>query len=315
MEYRKLISFGKSSFVVSLPKPWVIKQKLKKGDLVYFDEKECDLVISPKEKECTEEEKEINISVDGKTTKQIQRELIPAYINNFKTIVLSGKEIKNKAKEIEPIIQNLIALEIMEQTSNRIVAKDFLNIRDISLTSLIRKIDVITRAMIEDVENMFNEDNYENINYRDRDVNRLSYLIFRVVYYCFDNQIHASKQFKLTAQNLSRYYLLAFHIEVIADEARRIARYIRLIKLNKNKQKKITALFNQAKENYLDSMKAFYTNEVSLAHHVAERKHDLMESYEKFYLENRHTDWIAYLVNHSKRMINTIHKLGRLVYQ
>ena len=46
MEYRKLISFGKSSYVVSLPKSWVVQNKLKKGDLLYFDEKEKDLILS-----------------------------------------------------------------------------------------------------------------------------------------------------------------------------------------------------------------------------------------------------------------------------
>ncbi len=38
MEYRKLISFGKNSFVISLPKAWVRHSKLKKGDLIYVEE-------------------------------------------------------------------------------------------------------------------------------------------------------------------------------------------------------------------------------------------------------------------------------------
>jgi phosphate uptake regulator len=34
VEFRRLIGFGKSSFVVSLPKNWIEKNKLVKGDLV-----------------------------------------------------------------------------------------------------------------------------------------------------------------------------------------------------------------------------------------------------------------------------------------
>ena len=40
MEFRKLISFGKTSFVMSLPKGWVVKNKLKKGDLIALEERE-----------------------------------------------------------------------------------------------------------------------------------------------------------------------------------------------------------------------------------------------------------------------------------
>ena len=37
MGYRKLIGFGDSSFVVSLPKDWVNKHGLKKGDGLIVD--------------------------------------------------------------------------------------------------------------------------------------------------------------------------------------------------------------------------------------------------------------------------------------
>src|SRR3989344_9398290 len=131
MEYRKIISFGKSSFVVSLPKAWVTQNKLKKGDLVCFDEMGSKLLVQPQNERGEEEEKEVVISVDGKSVSQIQRELIPAYINNVRTVNLIGKEIKDKAPQIEPIIQNLMALEIMEQSATKIVARDFLNMQEI----------------------------------------------------------------------------------------------------------------------------------------------------------------------------------------
>ena len=51
MEYRKLISFGKSSFVVSLPKSWIKQNKLKKGDLIHFEDEGNNLVIKKKEEE------------------------------------------------------------------------------------------------------------------------------------------------------------------------------------------------------------------------------------------------------------------------
>ncbi|MBS3139253.1 phosphate uptake regulator PhoU, partial [Candidatus Woesearchaeota archaeon] len=177
MEYRKLISFGKSSFVISLPKTWVNGNKLKKGDTVFLDERNADLLLSPKEVNLEEEQKEITIEVDGKPVRRIQREIITAYVMHYKTIILVGNEIKDKAKDLQEFIQNLVALEIMEQTSRKIVAKDFLNMNDLSTDNIIRKMDIVTRAMLEDCKNMFTDDVYENINHRDNDVNRLRFLM------------------------------------------------------------------------------------------------------------------------------------------
>ena len=38
-EFRKLMAFGNSSYVVSVPKAWVEKNRLKKGDVLVVDER------------------------------------------------------------------------------------------------------------------------------------------------------------------------------------------------------------------------------------------------------------------------------------
>ncbi len=314
MEYRKLISFGKSSYVVTLPKTWVQQNKLNSGDLVYFDQTPEGLTLSPRP-ENSEEEKEITILVDGKSKSQIRRELIPAYVNNYKTIILMGKELKTKAEEIEPIIQNLMALEIMEQTSDKIIARDFLNMKDLSVPNLLRKMDVIVRSMLVDCLVVFQEKGYENISLRDKDVNRLSYLIYRAVLYGLKNQGFMSKQFKLQAQDLLRYHILVMHIEVIGDEVRRLARYMQQIQLPKAKQQQFVELTKRAQESYNDTMKAIYTNNVTLAQAISEKKNALIKDAEEFYLQNRNVNWVAYMVDRLKRMISTINKMGRLVDQ
>src|SRR3989338_6075879 len=215
MEYRKLISFGKNSFVVSLPKAWVIQNKMKKGDLVYLEEAGGRLVLGGKSSKEDEEEKTKLIPVDGKSIRRIQSEVISAYIKNNRSIVLTGEEIKDKAKEIQDTIQNLMALEVMEQTSKKIVAKDFLDMNSISIQNIIRKMDVILRAMIEDCEKMFEEDNYENISHRDNDVNRLTFLTFRVVEYGLENSTQMYKKQNLNSKNLLNLWWFAFNLETI----------------------------------------------------------------------------------------------------
>ena len=315
MEYRKIISFGKNSFVVSIPKPWIRQNKLGKGDLIYIEENETYLVLHPRPKENQKEERTITITVDKKSISQIQRELIPAYINNNRTIILVGEDLKKKAATIEPIIQNLIALEIMEQTSTKIVARDFLDMKDISIMELIRKMDVITRAMLEDCLNMYEEDTYTSINHRDKDVNRLSYLIFRAINFGFENPTYMLKKYKLDSHDLLHYYLLTHHLEATADDVRRIARYMQKTSMDPENQKKFTSLLAKAKQNYLDTLKAFYTQQTDLAQKVAERKANIIKECEQFIEKHKQDEWIGSLVTHFKRLIANIHKLGRIVYE
>ena len=65
MDYRRLISFGKSSFVVSLPKGWVVQNKLKKGDLIYFEESGPNLVLTSNADTSENKDKEAVINVDA----------------------------------------------------------------------------------------------------------------------------------------------------------------------------------------------------------------------------------------------------------
>ena len=315
MEYRKLISFGKSSYVVSLPKTWIIKQKLKKGDLIYFDERGVDLVLHPKENTDKDEIKEITIEIDGKDLRRIQREIISHYIKNYKNIILVGRELKDKAPEIELAIQNLIALEIMEQTSTRIVARDFLNMEDISLINLIRKMDIISRAMLEDCLNMFKEDSYENLMHRDKDINRLCFLVFRVVRYGLENTSFMYKKYKLTSVDLLNIWRLAAHIEAIADETKRLSRYMRKVKLDKKSEDKVIILLKRIRESYLETMKSYYTKNVELVHEILQQKDNLVKECDKVYTENASAAWFGYLVNDLKALMTYVHDIARIVYQ
>lgn len=314
MEYRKLISFGKSSFVISLPKSWVSAHKLHKGDLIYLDETDPDLILSAN-KDKNSGDREITITVEGKSLRRIQREIISAYIKNFKTINLTGKDLKDRAKGIQDTIHNLMALEVLEQTSTRIVAKDFLDMTNISIFNLIRKIDVILRAMIDDCEKMFLEDNYENINHRDNDVNRLSFLLFRTVEFGLENSSFMFKKHKLRSRDLLGIWWFVFNLEAIGDDIKRISRYMRNIDLDQKQKDRLLALIAEIKICYLKMLKGFHNREVNLAHEILENKERMLRDGEEFYNQNKKVENIGLLIGTLRSIVNNIHNLGRVIYQ
>ncbi|MBR9683173.1 phosphate uptake regulator PhoU [Candidatus Woesearchaeota archaeon] len=315
MEYRKLIAFGKSSFVVSLPKAWVIKQKLQKGDTLYFKEQDGSLVLSPKEKESALEEKEGIINIDGKNIRRIQRELFTSYIKNYKKITFVGNDIKEKAKLIQNSIQKLVAVEIIEQDSKKIIAKDFLNIDDINIDQLVRKMDVIAKSMLEDCRNMFEEDTCENINFRDNDVNKFHFLIFRIVWFGLENPSLVMKKFNLNSNNLLNLWWLAYSIERIADCTKRIARYMQRTKLDQKSQQEFKEILASVGADYIGMMKGYYAKDPEIVHQLLQNREETVKRCDTFFLQNKEAPFIGYLMDNTKALLVNTHAIGRMIYQ
>jgi len=311
MEYRKLISFGKSSFVVSMPKPWVTQNNLKKGDLIYMEESGSSLILNPTKSEKVNHEKTKVIGIDGKDISFITREVNSSYILNNHTIVIKGKEVKERVEELQQVFQNLMALEVMEQTSDSILAKDFLNIEQVSTMELIRKMDIITRTMIKECSE---KDSSKSLDNRDKDVNRLYFLLYRTILYNLDNPSNALKRFKTKMVELVNQLFIGFYIEAIADEVRRIARFSNKAKLNSKEKVIFTKFIDKLQNIYLETMKSIYNNDVELALKLSNEKVKLnqeIDSFEKWKSDHN----LLNTTYRMRRFVSCVHNLGRIVYQ
>ena len=314
MEYRKVISFGKSSFVMSLPKSWIKQNNVKKGDLVYVNTRENNLIISSKEESDSEDTK-ITINVDGKGIPLLIRELTAAYIENHRQITIIGKELKSKSKKILEIVRELIALEVLEIDSQKIVTKDFLDMDKISIAELIKKTDIIVRSMIKDCILSFNGDTAANIELRDSDVNRLHFLVNRVIRYGMRHQSKILKTYSLKAIDLLNYFMISFHLESIADETKRVSRGMSKVKLTKGKQKNFEDILTKIQGYYLEVLKTYYSHNREKAIKLTDVKTDLVKEINSFYSEQSNSSEVTYMVDRLRRLVGAIHELNRLTFQ
>ena len=135
MEYRKLIKFGESSHVVSLPTAWIRAHGLKKGDLIYLEENgNKELVLTAgAERERIDARKDIIINLNNKDIALVKREIVSAYLNGISKITVTGTNFNKHRKTIRDLTNILMALEIIEEGSDRMVLKDFLNFDDIEI--------------------------------------------------------------------------------------------------------------------------------------------------------------------------------------
>ena len=232
MTYRKIIGFGGSSFVVSLPKEWINKYGLKKGDVVNIEEESDMLRILPKDFKTKKNESFITIKFQNINT--LKSQLIYSYLGNYNTINIVGDSLINNLSQIRETVQGLVALEIIQQTSDKIILKDFLNIYDINVYDIIRRIDRIILSMAEESLIMLKvEGDYlESIEQKEIDINRLSNLVFKVLKRCF-NPVD-KKILGLTLDEVFYYWELVLFMEKFADQVKRLPRHFKT--LNKDQR-------------------------------------------------------------------------------
>lgn len=315
MEFRKIIKFGNSSHIVSLPKNWLEKNHLNKGDVIYFSENgNNELILSPQVKEISKEQKEISIDTTNKDIDSINREIISAYIRDYNIIKIHGADLKKKAEAVRNCLHGLVALEIMEQTKDIVIAKDFLNISNTSLRDLIRKLDIIVRAMMADTKLCVKEDHSDSIINRDLDVNRLTFLTFRVIKKALKDP-EVAKAIDVGPINLVDSWRLANSLEGIADEAKRAARCIILMKSKEKNRKEFLQILDEIEKAYLDIMKAYHTVDIKLAFNVATKiKLEVMPRCNKLLEYSENSSANIRCMEKLKGIANHISDICRVIY-
>ena len=261
MQIRKLVKSGQASHTIALPKAWLEKNKLKKGDLIYIIEKNNELKISTQEKLPQQSTKEITIPIDKKDIGTIRRKTISAYINNYSIFTFHGEELNKKLEEIRKILDNFLALEIIEQTATKLIAKDFLNLQEFSLPNTIRRMDMLTRGIIGDAKKGKQET--KNLHLRDFEVDKLFFLISRLTRANLADP--ASSIGNITSMST---WLLAKNLESVADAAKNISNSF---------SKDIAAVYDELEAYYQDCIKSYIKNDKELADFLIQKRMQLLE--------------------------------------
>ncbi len=311
MHIRRLVKSGEASHTVSLPKKWVDDNRLKRGDLIYIDETpENELIVTAKAGQSKKEISEITINIDNKRLETIQREITSAYINNYNTINIIGKNLNESAKDIRKMLHDFVALEIGEQTSTKIVANDLLNINDVSVEKIIRRMDMIVRSILQDsIAALDGKDLYESIVFRDYDVNRQYFLVYRILKGALKDKNIASSFGINNVQALSFWYM-SVNLENLADHAKNLSQIMGSLKRNSNDE--IKKLYSQMQEAYLNVMKAYFNKDIGLADTINTFRKEFGNECDEFFKANSSPE-VAQIVTNLKDMSTLICNIARLV--
>lgn len=285
MEIRKVQVTGGSSYVITLPKEWIVQAKIKKNDpLGVIAQTDGTLLITPKtEGERVSSTKEFVVD-EITSPNYLFRLLIGAYIMGFSNIIIKSKSPLDSFVRDTIIVFTQIAIgpEIMEETDKSITITDLLSPTEMPFSKSIRRMHLIVKAMHEDAIKSLVEGDEElarRIIKRDRDVDRLEWLIARQSNIVLGN-IRLGKKLDVTPEVANHYYLISRTIERVGDHAVKIAENIPIL-LNKKVDQKLIKNIVKASEYatsiFNHSIDAWIKRDMELANQNIERKKKLVD--------------------------------------
>lgn len=282
MEQRKLIRLGNSSFAIALPKDWIDKSGLKKGDDVFVERNSNgEIIISSSFKK--NEDKKIEINTENLDEYALEKELQSAYVKGYKEFHFVGKNNQSMKKAISNLKTNLLSLEFSENGKEKLVLKDLLNLEEINIDNFIRRIDNNLREGFEMILKKLNlgkmnKNELDEIRKIDDDINKVYMLISRVFILGLSNPSILS-MLKLDSTELFNKWWFSFNLEHIGDDIKTIAK----IMLNSNAESSvaITSLLEDIQTIYHESMESFYKQDKKLALTSMKKSRALFDKHKK----------------------------------
>lgn len=317
MDIRRLVKSGNSSFTVAVPKEWIDKNNLKRGDAIYINQNPDNTLSVSKEQGKKREAKEFILNGGDKSAALVSREILSAYLKGTNKILVrfpkDRKDLHGTMSEIRRVITWLAAMEIVEEDSFSITAKSFLDYTEVSIEELVRRIDNMARSMLLDsMESIDGEPHAEVLKERDLEVNRLVFLIFRILIACAEDQ-EIMRINKLNPTSIIKYWHLSFLIEEMGDIAKRVARHIDSADETKKKfdRKEIKRLYKGCIDIYCETMKAVYLEEMGKGVELEKRIGAMQGECKKYLRANREIE--AYnVIGRLQQMLSKIKDITKI---
>jgi len=233
MEQRKIMSLGRSSLVISLPKYWTQLNELKRGDVVSVAiNRDRSLVIFPFLKKA-EDLAKITLHLESnENITFIIRSIIAAYLNGYSYIKLVSKNFftVNQQKAIRKIAQ-MLYLRILEADTKEIHMATLIDESKASIETGINRIYKISCSMCRDVFTALrNQDSSlaKSVYMLDDEVDHFAYFLLRLLRKASVDPVLAN-QLALKPIDCLDYQTLVYRIKQVADQSASIARHLIMI--------------------------------------------------------------------------------------
>jgi phosphate uptake regulator len=282
-EQRKLQVTGGSTFILSLPKDWAIKNELKRGSsMLVREEDDGSLCVMPSTFPKQEKQDEAYIRVtQNENPDAIMRTAISAYLSGYSVIHIKAQGQRVVSSKTRNLLKNfarnyLVGTEIVIDTPSELTLQVLLNYPELTVQNALSRMSIISSSMHKEAIGALKKLDYSNakaVIETDREVNRFALYIVRLLKLAVSNQ-RIVKGIGIDSQReCLGYRLIAKSVERTADHSTKIAENILQLKQPVNEQilQKLEELSNLANSMFENAMEALFKRDYNLAEAVIER--------------------------------------------
>ena len=246
-ETRKLQVTGGSTYILSLPKKWVIQMGLDKGSQVTLVRQGDESILVVPEEYTKPEKLNEGIILSAKESDLTIRRVISAYLVGYNVIYVRSKDGRidfNQRNDIKNIIRKkLVGTEIIADSPEEIIIRVLLGYPDLSVESALRRMCIIASSMHKDAMislQKLDKNLAKETVAMDDEVDRFSLYIIRQLKAAVEDEKIIKEIGLSSRRDCIGFRLITKSVERTADHAVRIAENI--LKLKKPVEKKLYTL-------------------------------------------------------------------------
>jgi phosphate uptake regulator len=282
-EQRKLQVTGGSTFILSLPKEWAVKNELKRGSsMLVREEDDGSLLIVPSSFPKKEKQDEAFIRASATSNPDaIMRIAISAYLSGYNIIHIKVQGDKSLSTVLRNRLKTfardyLVGTEIVIDSPTDLRLQVLLNYPELTVQNALSRMSIIASSMHKEAIIALIKLDYSSargVIETDREVNRFGLYIVRLLKLAVSN-LRIVKEIGLSNQkDCLGYRMIAKAVERTADHATKVSENTLALKTPVNEQlaDKIEKLSALANTMFEDAVEALFKHDFSLAESVIEK--------------------------------------------
>ncbi len=231
-EMRKIQLTGGSTFIVSLPKSWVLQMGLDRGSLVSISRADdLSLRIQPKGVNKRDRSRKAVIAISGKDSPEsVVRRVVSSYLLGYSIIQVKTSETRFDSRQRLSVKdftrKKLVGTEILSDLPQELTLQVLLSYSDLSVKDALRRMGIISASMHREALLTIGSDDSHlarEIISMDDEVDRFSLYIIRLLKVAVTDSLVLRESGLRSPRECLGYRLITKSIERMADHAVNIA--------------------------------------------------------------------------------------------
>lgn len=288
---RKINLVGQNTLTVSLPRKWVEKNNIKKGDEIEVIEDESNtLIISTKP--AASKEREIHLTIEKDDPTYIRSLLGSLYRKGYDKIYLKYPNYEIY-KKISEAASSLMGYEIIDFSADKCTIRNMIIDESSEFDSVLRRIyyslKMMNTLILEDIKSK----KFDKLkDFKDMRISnwKLRDYALRIIW---RKNLFQNENFN--------YSLIIWNFEKISNQLKKI--YEVMTQKPKNNYSELTAIFQKYAQllDLIDTV--YYKKETSKAHLIDDVSHEISNKCATSFSPNKDVDLVlAYIIENSRRL-------------